>query len=536
MGSPQSVFARYQDLQKYVGWTRADELRVVEAGTIVAPHFSALVDDFYAEIERHPVACRVITGGEVQIDRLKQTLCNWLAELFSGPYDLQYVIRRWRVGLRHVEIGLPQVYTAAALSRLRNGMIRILRSDWRGDENALSLSLQSLIKLLDLDLAIIGDAYETEYVQRQQEAERRRLQDVLHQEKELSASLLAHAQAVVLILDRQGRIVRSNPFVVNISGMSPEEIQEKDWFDLFLPAGDRERLRQTLLESANSGSSNAVTIASTLVCAGHQHHLHWSGVPLKDSTGKASAILVIGQDITDLHDAQQRSLQAERLAAIGQVATGLAHESRNALQRIGANAEMLELEVEGNAAALELLSRIQQSQAHLHHLLDEVRNYAAPVVLDVSACRITEIWREAWELLQGQRQGRQAVLREQLAVSELVIEADRFRLVQVFRNILENALYACSDPVEVEVACEQAQLAGAPAVCVRVSDNGPGMNAEQRRRIFEPFYTTKPTGTGLGMAITQRIIEAHGGTIAVSDERTRGAQIMITLPRDPQIS
>src|SRR5687767_10496856 len=119
MGSPQSVFARYQDLQNYVAWTLADEKRVAAAAAIVAPHFRALIDDFYAEIERHPVASRVITGGQAQVDRLKELLCKWLAELFDGPYDLQYVARRWRVGLRHVEIGLPQVYTAAALSRLR---------------------------------------------------------------------------------------------------------------------------------------------------------------------------------------------------------------------------------------------------------------------------------------------------------------------------------------------------------------------------------------------------------------------------------
>jgi hypothetical protein len=116
--------------------------------------------------------------------------------------------------LRHVEICLPQVYTAAALSRRRDGMIRMLRQHSRGDEAALSLSLQSLNKLLDLDLAIISDAYETEYVRRQQELKGRRLDDVLHREKELSAGLLAHAQAAVLVLDRSGRIVLANPLSI----------------------------------------------------------------------------------------------------------------------------------------------------------------------------------------------------------------------------------------------------------------------------------------------------------------------------------
>jgi PAS domain S-box-containing protein len=535
MDEPSSaVFARYQDLQRYVGWTPADEQRVVAASAIILPGTIALINDFYEEIQRHPQASRVITGGSAQIERLKQTLGKWLSELFSGKYDEAYVARRWRVGLKHVEIGLPQVYAAAALSRLRNGMIRTLRAQWRGgDEEALSLTLQSLNKLLDLDLAIIGDAYETEYVQQQQEAERRKLTSVLHQEKELSAGLLAHAQAAVLILDQQGRIVRCNPFLEHLAGLTREEVQDRDWFDLFLPPGGRAPLRRALLESAPADSP-ATTVSSTLDCDGEQRHLHWSSVPLRDAEGHAFAILVIGHDVTDLHEAQRRALQAERLAAIGQMATGLAHESRNALQRIGASAEMLELEVEGNAAALDLLARIQQSQTHLHQLLDEVRNYAAPVVLDTSACRISEVWREAWELLHAQRASRQAVLREHLAAKNLWIEGDQFRLVQVFRNLLENSLSACGDAAEIDITCEAARLNNNLAIRVRVRDDGPGLSAEQRRRIFEPFYTTKPTGTGLGMAIAQRIVEAHGGTIAVGDGPLPGAEIIITLPSKTQ--
>jgi PAS domain S-box-containing protein len=532
MDSLPAVVARYRDLQSYVAWTRDDAQRVLLAGQLVAPHFVALIDDFYDEIRQHPAASRVITGGEVQIERLKHSLRQWLAELFLGPYDETYVARRWRVGLRHVEISLPQVYTAAALSRLRNGMIRVLRRDWQVDEATLSLSLQSLNKLLDLDLAIISDAYETEYVRRQQELERQRLDDVLHREKELSAGLLAHAQAAVLVLDRSGKIVRANPFLESLAA-AETPLQNQDWFELFLSPDDQSRVRQALLQPA-SPQMAPVTASSTVDHGGHPRRLHWSGVPLYDAAGQSFAVLVIGHDITDLHEAQQRALQAQRLAAIGQVATGLAHESRNALQRIGASAEMLELELEGNTAALELVARIQQSQAHMHRLLDEVRNYAAPIVLDGSPCRITEVWREAWQLLTSQRQAKDAELQEHIAATDLVIDADRFRLVQVFRNLLENSLAASGERTLVEVACEPTVLNGVAALCIRVRDHGQGLNAEQRQRIFEPFYTTRPTGTGLGTAIAQRLVEAHGGTIAVGNCAAPGTEIVITLPRDAQ--
>lgn len=534
MSPPLSIYPRYEDLQRYVSWTEADRQRMVPAAAIVAPHFEALVDDFYEEIKRHPAAGSVITGGSAQIDRLKQALLNWLRELFAGNYDEPYVAGRWRVGLKHVEIGLPQVYTAVALSRLRIGLSRVLRAHSPDDEATLSLVLQSLNKLLDLDLAVIGDAYETEYVARQQAIERRRLRDVLHQEQELSAGLLAHAQAAVLILDRQGQIVRCNTFVERLGDWSVDELQDRDWFDLCLAPEDRSPMRRQLLEGARRDSP--ATAASVFDRDGQTRYLHWSAMPLNDAVGKPFGILVIGHDITVLHEAQKRALQAERLAAIGQMATGLAHESRNALQRIGASAETLELELEGNPQALALIARIQQSQIHLHKLLDEVRNYAAPAVLDRSPCRLSEVWREAWELLLAQRRGRLTELREHLDVRDLTIDGDRFRLVQVFRNLLENSLSACADPARIDIFCERVLVGQAPCLRVRVLDKGPGLNAEQRRRIFEPFYTTKPTGTGLGMAIAQRIVEAHGGTITVAEASATGTEIVITLPASSQPS
>jgi signal transduction histidine kinase len=188
------------------------------------------------------------------------------------------------------------------------------------------------------------------------------------------------------------------------------------------------------------------------------------------------------------------------------------------------------LEVEGNRTALEHLKRIEQAKDHLHHLLEEVRGYAAPIVLDRSPLRITEAWREAWVLLFGQRRGRDVTLHEDLCKVPVLVEADRFRLVQVFRNLLENAIAAASDPVRITISCEPAKLDDLPAVLVRVRDNGPGMTAEQRRRIFEPFFTTKPTGTGLGTAIAQRLVEAHGGTIVVGDSSSEGTEILVTLP------
>ena len=88
---PDRLFSRYRELQSYVGWTEADAGRVAAVAGLLEPYLHALVDDFYAEIERHPGASKVITGGQAQIDRLKGTLAQWIRELLAGKYDAEYV-------------------------------------------------------------------------------------------------------------------------------------------------------------------------------------------------------------------------------------------------------------------------------------------------------------------------------------------------------------------------------------------------------------------------------------------------------------
>lgn len=165
-------YERYLDLLAYVGFSDDDARRIRAVAPRLEDRFPELIDDFYAEIQRHPAAMAVITGGEPQIERLRGTLNVWLRQLLYGPYDRDYVKHRLQVGRRHVEIGLDQLYTNAAMSRLRTGLTRIL-SDSMADEPAeLVATIPSLNKLLDLDLAIIEDAYQAEHVLREQRNQR----------------------------------------------------------------------------------------------------------------------------------------------------------------------------------------------------------------------------------------------------------------------------------------------------------------------------------------------------------------------------
>lgn len=233
-----------------------------------------------------------------------------------------------------------------------------------------------------------------------------------------------------------------------------------------------------------------------------------------------------------LQQVQEQVLQSERLAAIGQMMTGLAHESGNALARSKACLEMLTWEVENKPEALELIDRIQKALHHLKHLYEEVRGYAAPINLDREIWELSGIWRQAWENLLVSRQNRDTALVEELGGVDLHCTVDQFRLEQVFRNIFENSLAACSDPVRISIRCAEELIDGQRGIRLVVKDNGPGLSDEQKRRIFEPFFTTKTKGTGLGMAIAKRIVEAHGGRILVGPRTGGGAELHILLPRE----
>jgi two-component system, LuxR family, sensor kinase FixL len=341
-------------------------------------------------------------------------------------------------------------------------------------------------------------------------------------------AILDNSSTPIWMKDAEGRYLLVNrPFEALVRRRRNEVVGKTDT-DLFLPpiAGPLSANDQAVLELGR-----AIEAEETLDLDDGPHTFLSVKFPMHDDAGAIFAIGGISTDITDLKQAQRRAVQAGRLAAIGQMVTGLAHESRNALQRSQACLEMLRFRLEDRPESLDLVAGIQDAQDDLQRLYEEVRTYAAPLVIVRRESSLRAIVLEAWSQLEWTLRGREARLVDRGEGDDRCL-IDVPRMVQVFRNLLDNALAACHDPVEVTVGWSGVEVDGRAAVRVSLRDNGPGFSPEQKRNLFEPFYTTKTQGTGLGMAIARRIVEAHGGSIAAGlDDDARGAEIVILLPR-----
>lgn len=334
-------------------------------------------------------------------------------------------------------------------------------------------------------------------------------------------------------------ILELDGYEVDLASRVSDALNRSDWseytailLDRRLPDGTAEELLPKLVKLAPSAAVIVVTghadFEGTVTALRH-------GVsdyilkPIDPETLLASLRRIVG-----VRQAEERAQRAERLAVVGEMMTVLVHESRNAFQLASASLDMLAWNLEGQTKELDLIERVRKHQDRVSRLFEDVRGYAAPIQLDRSFADITNVLRDSADqvrALNSSRGVRIDISGHGEPESPLSVSIDVFRIEQVFRNLLENSVAACPDPVEIGITCAITDAEHEPMIEVRYRDNGPGLSADCQRRIFEPFYTTKPKGTGLGMAICRRILEAHGGTIeAVASQEHSGAEFLVTLP------
>jgi len=247
----------------------------------------------------------------------------------------------------------------------------------------------------------------------------------------------------------------------------------------------------------------------------------------------------------ELRRAEADARRAERLAALGQLSAGLAHEIRNPLGVIKGSAEMLSQKVAGSQPLVaELAGYISSEVNRLNALVVRFLDFARPSKLETRPERISEIVDHALESAAASFPNAKVKIERQYAPGLPEIQADRQLCEQVFVNLITNALQAMEGQpgslkgtpdgtsngiLRLSIAPEVSN--GGPGVCVTVEDSGPGVPPELREQIFNPFFTSKKDGVGLGLSIVAKIVDDHRGTIRLDSDTTKGARFRVFFPQ-----
>ena len=226
---------------------------------------------------------------------------------------------------------------------------------------------------------------------------------------------------------------------------------------------------------------------------------------------------------------EEQAVEAERMAYIGTLASGLAHEIRNPLNSLSLNMQMLEEETSGADRSQKRLLAITRSELHrLERLATDFLSYAKPRPLELQETPAVELLEQVLEVMGGEVQNRGAVVEIKDSSAGAQVRVDRNQIKQLLLNLTQNALTAAeeSDKALVRLIARRS----GPDVMLEVNDNGPGIPEKDQQRIFDLFYSTRKGGTGLGLAIVQRIARAHEAEIDVDSRPGYGTTITLRLP------
>lgn len=350
----------------------------------------------------------------------------------------------------------------------------------------------------------------------------------------LSQRVLDSLTAEVAVLDQSGTIIAVNKawsqFAADNGGTVEKTGVGANYLEVCRsPAGedahDGERVGRGI-EQVLSGSLDVFKFEYACHSATIKRWflLHVSRLDASDSF-----VVMTHMSITERKLTERRLVVAERLAAIGEAMNGLSHEGRNALQRAQAHIALLRTHAQHNPESLDLLQKIEDAQDHMLGLYEEVKSYASPIKLQIQPYDLGKLVEEVWEEFAST--DRPVNIRQSSRTRDLTCNIDAKAIGDVLRAVFQNALAAAIVEPKIEAQLFDDVLDGRPAVTIVVSDDGAGVPVAHREQVFQPFYTTKTRGTGLGLALAKRIVLQHKGQIDFGRPRLAGASVYISLPR-----
>ncbi len=368
--------------------------------------------------------------------------------------------------------------------------------------------------------------------------EMKKLQEELEEERSFLNLIYDTIQGIVVVLDFNGKIVFVNKFIEELTGYRREELIEKDWFDVFIPQGIKKKLRQYFQElvSGNIEVERRVYENPILTKSGDEKLILWSNSQIVED-GKIKYILSIGQDITELKQLEQMLLEREKLAVIGEIAAGVAHEIKNPLAIILQGINYLEnkkflkksFTLPRSGKTMDVIGKMKQAVDRAVFLLNELLDLSRAGEMEYEKFRFVEIIQETLAMLEYKIKKKRVRIKVNCS-PDLEVSGDRRWLSQVLINLVNNSLDAVSEKIgEIYIIVEKYDQ----WVVIIVKDNGKGIKPEDLQKVFLPYFTTKKKkGLGLGLTICKKVIEAHNGKIYINSEYGKGTEVRIIIPGD----
>jgi two-component system sensor histidine kinase PilS (NtrC family) len=367
--------------------------------------------------------------------------------------------------------------------------------------------------------------------------ERERKTRVLLEEKvtafdqldQLHRSIIESIDAGIVAIDLSGHIKSFNRAAENIMGYSPGEVENLNIMEIFPEyAGLHERSNRHALDSHKNRAE--MTIRNKT----HQSLILGCSIsPLKDAQGKRIGDMLVFQDLTEIKAMERRLETNRRLAFVGEMAAGLAHEMRNPLASIGGSIQMLHKGLKLSASDQRLMQIILRGKDQLESFMKDFLLLSRPTPGVHELFDIHEIIDDILNAVRYVPDWREQIVLTRSTTDRLEIRASRTEIRQLIWNLVMNAIQAAPEDGGVNVAARTATLnESVPALEIEITDTGQGITEGDLGRIFEPFFTTKEKGTGLGLAIVNRIVDGCHGQIAVQSAPGRGSTFLVTLPRN----
>ena len=370
-------------------------------------------------------------------------------------------------------------------------------------------------------------------------AERTQAENALAAEKERLAVTLRSIGDGVITTDTQGRVVLLNKVAENLTGWSQAEAEGKPLTEIFRIINSKTRaICQNPVETVLATGQVIGLANHTVLIAkdGTERTIADSGAPIRDWESRTIGVVLVFRDVTDEEHMEQELLKIKKLESIGVLAGGIAHDFNNILAAILGNIDLALNFIPPTDKTHKLLADAEKATLRATDLTQQLLTFSKGGEPVKKLASITEIISESSQFV---LRGSNVRCEYHFAADLWPVEIDSGQISQVVQNIVINADHAMPEGGIIDISCENCPLPevvrlapelATPCIKITVRDQGIGIQAEHLEKIFDPYFSTKSKGSGLGMAITHSIISKHHGHISVQSKVGEGATFTILLP------